>query len=77
MTCRPLEDCPGLAQGMAGHAAMVQALAYRPSSRPGTRAALSRAARAGATIAATRRARRRHHAPPYPVPVATWRGREW
>jgi len=77
VTARPFEDCPGLAQGVAGHAAMVVALAYRPSSRPGARASLARAARAGAIIAANRRARRRRHAPPYPVPVAAWKGREW
>jgi hypothetical protein len=73
----PFEALPPLSAGLEGHAARVQVIAYAPGTPPGARAAMARAARAGATIAATRRARRRHHAPPYPVPVATWCGRAW
>ncbi len=77
MTAAPFDACPPLMAGLEGHAARVQVLAYAPGTLPGARAAIARAARAGAIIAATRRARRRQHAPPYPVPVATWRGRAW
>lgn len=77
MTCAPFDACPPLMAGMEGHAARVVSLAYAPGTPPGARAALARAARAGATIAATRRARRRHHAPPYPIPVSVWVGRPW
>lgn len=76
-TAAPFEDCPPLLEGLEGHAARVVSLAYAPGTPPGARAAISKAARAGAAIAATRRARRRHHAPPYPIPVATWCGRPW
>jgi len=77
VTAAPFDACPPLMAGLEGHAARVQVLAYAPGTLPGARAAIARAARAGALIAATRRARRRQHAPPYPVPVATWRGRAW
>ena len=78
-TAAPFEASPPLMAGLEGHAARVVSLAYAPGTPPGARAAISKAARAGAAIAATRRrrARRRHHAPPYPVPVATWCGRPW
>jgi hypothetical protein len=77
MTALPFEACPPLAAGVEGHAARVQVLAYAPGTPPGARAAIAKAARAGASIAAARAARRRHHAPPYPVPVMHWQGREW
>lgn len=77
MIAQDFAACPPLMAGLEGHAARVQVLAYAPGAPAGHRAKLARAARAGATIATTRRARRRNHAPPYPVPVATWCGRAW
>lgn len=63
--------------GATGAAAAVVLTAYAPG-RPwaaGRRAAMAQAARRGAAVAAG--LRRPHHAPPYPVPVATWCGRAW
>jgi hypothetical protein len=77
VSAAPFDHCPPLAAGLEGHAARVMALAYAPGTPPGARARIAKAARAGAIIAATRRGRRRHHAPPYPVPVASWCGRSW
>lgn len=77
MISRNFSACPPLAAGLEGHAARVQVLAYAPGAPAGQRAAIAKAARAGAIIATTRRARRRHHAPPYPVAVTTWCGRAW
>lgn len=61
--------------GGTGSAAHVLHAAYAPGTPPGARAAMSRAARRGAAVAAG--LRHPHHAPPYPVPVATWCGRAW
>lgn len=63
--------------GATGAAAAVLAAAYAPAGpwAAGRRAAIARAARRGAATAAA--LRHPHHAPPYPVPVATWSGRCW
>ncbi len=66
----------GYHAGRVGAAGVVVRAAYMPGVvAPGGRAALARAARAGAASAADGRGR--HHAPPYPVPVVAWRGRAW
>lgn len=69
---------PGYHAGRTGAAAVVVRVAYGPGfipMRPGGRAALARAARAGAASASAQGIP--HHAPPYPVPVRAWRGRAW
>lgn len=63
----PAERVTG--QGAAAH---LVALAYLPGPA-GKRAALARAARAGAGWAARSRLSRVRHAPPYPVPAPLWR----
>lgn len=59
--------------GAAGAAAVIVWTVYASGGPAGHRAAIARAARAGAS----RPRPAPHHAPPYPVPVASWRGRAW
>jgi hypothetical protein len=75
---RDYRDTPAY-YGHKGAAAAVLAAAYAPRGpwAAGKRAAIAQAARRGAAHGAALRRSHAHHAPPYPVPVATWCGRSW
>jgi hypothetical protein len=75
---RDYRDTPAY-YGHAGAAAAVVAAAYAPRGpwAAGKRAAIAQAARRGASLAAAMRRSHARHAPPYPVSVAAWQGREW